>query len=325
MALRLACPSCRSEIAIDQGLAGREVACPRCGARFTAPSIRAAPPMASVRPTTFAPLDDPPQRPPALASLPHFDQRDEFDISSVRADVAARWKTTVVGLGMMFWATIAIVGTMLPLIVTAAIAGNLEKRGQPPGPEQAAVGVIALGLVCVLLLLAVLYYIGMCLCCGAPAESGAKGRAITAVVLSGIFVVVIFFVIVFVILNAIGARQQGREPITPGMAVVIGLIFTGFLVAIFIYRMLFHRAVALHFGNRPLGRAALFYLFTYLAVTVLGVMLTIITADPPGNPAAGLTVLFNLLTNTALLVWFLVILRRTRTTIVAGVRGGAEA
>jgi MFS family permease len=318
MALRVACPSCRSEVVVDQVMAGCEVACPRCGGRFTAPSNTTAP-SPSISPATFAPLDEPTHHEPELESLPRFDRRRDLDIGTLRVDVGRRWKTTVVGLGMMFWATIAMVGTMFPLLITAGIADHLGRRaGQPPGPEHAAVIALFFGLICVMLLLAALYYVGMCLCCGVPPESGARGRAIAAVLLSGLFVVAGFFTIMALIVAA--AQQQGREPITPGVAVVVALAFTFLAWAIFIFWMLFHRAVALYFGNRSLARAALFYLLAYVAVMLSGVLMIAITADPPGNPAAGLAVLFNLLSNTALFIWFLVILRRTRRTIVEGVQ-----
>src|SRR5262245_36654701 len=101
MALRVACPSCRSEVVVEQSLAGHDIFCPRCGERFTAPSITAAPPAGL--PSTFEPLPtgegeprDRPERDRAerdLQSLPRFDSRDDLDLGPIRANLEGRWRT----------------------------------------------------------------------------------------------------------------------------------------------------------------------------------------------------------------------------------------
>jgi hypothetical protein len=56
----------------------------------------------------------------------------------------------------------------------------------------------------------------------------------------------------------------------------------------------------------------------YVALVAVNGLITVITSTTPGADGGG-AVCFGILSNTALFIWFIVILRRTRNTIVEGV------
>jgi predicted Zn finger-like uncharacterized protein len=339
MPLRAACPSCRAKVVVDDAKAGAEVVCHQCGARFTAPSIMAAPP------STFAEAagyfedaargadrgqrrdyGEPGCDSDSAGDLPFS---DDLSLPTIVADASGRWRTALVGLGMTFWAMVGIISSLLPFLVLAGVAGSLEKQGagQPPGPGHLAVIFSILGLLCLMGILLIVIFVGMCLCCAVPPESGAKARAITGVVLALVIVFGAGLAFLLLIVRAAQVQQAGGgpDPVIGAIGAVLAVLFGVLGVLFGAAWMLFHRAVALHFGNRTLARGAIFYVLCHCTLTVIVALLILSTAEaPPGDPSAGLAGGCSVMSGATLVIWYLTILRRTRATIAehtARVRG----
>jgi hypothetical protein len=327
MALRAACPGCQAKVVVDDAKAGTEVVCHQCGGRFLAPSIMAPPPRTFAEAAGYFETAPPGQR--GHEQLLATESRatplsDDFALPIIVADTSGRWRTTLIGLGMMFWSMVGIIGLLLPLFVLAGVAGSLEKQGGGPGAGHLGVVFSIMGVVCLMGVLQVVIFVGMCLCCAVPPESGAKGRAITGVVLALLIVFSAGLAFLFLIARATEVQQAGggpdpaAGPIVAALAVVFGVLGVLFSTA----WMLFHRAVALHFGNRALGRGTILYLLSHCTFTVIiGLLILSATGAPPGNPSAGLAGGCALLSNSGLIIWYLIILRRTRATITGGTAG----
>jgi hypothetical protein len=249
---------------------------------------------------------------------------DDLSLSRIVADAGGRWKTAQVGLGMMFWAMVGIISLLLPFFMLAAAAGSLENRGGPPGPGHLAVIFSIMGLVCVMGVLQIVIFVGMCLCCAVPPESGAKVRAITGVVLALVIVFGAGLAFFFVIVRAAQVEQAGGgpDPFAGSIAASFAMAFGALGVLFSMAWLLFHRAIALHFGNRSLARGALAYIVCHCVFTVIISLLIVSAAEaPPGDPSAGLAGGCSVMSGAALVIWYLTILRRTRTTIAEGTAG----
>jgi len=180
--------------------------------------------------------------------------------------------------------------------------------------------------------LAVVSFVGMCMCCTAPPESGARGKAITAVVgtvllVLGLIVVgVASTVAVFNQIRQVGAPQPGQMPFSP--AVFITLTVVGGMAGVIVVAlwMLFHKAVAEHFQYSRLARASVWFIIAFAGFAVITQFLNLIANPqmlegnmlaPPPNPALALmSQAWGLLGLVTLSVWFLVIVRETRRTIL---------
>jgi hypothetical protein len=332
MPLRAVCPACRAKVVVDDAKAGAEVLCHQCGGRFRAPSIMAGPPRTFAEEAGY--FQDvsrggdvgPAERgPDSAGDLP---LSDDLSLSGIVADASGRWKTAQVGLGMMFWAMVGIISLLLPFFMLAAAAGSLERQGGgQPGPGHLAVILSIMGLVCMMGVLQIVIFVGMCLCCAAPPESGAKARAITGVVLALVIVFGAGLAFLFLIVRAAQVEQAGggpdpfAGPIVASFAVAFGALGVLFSMA----WLLFHRAIALHFGNRTLARGALAYVVCHCVFTVIISALILSAAGAaPGDPRGGLAGGCSVMSSAALVIWYLTILRRTRTTIAEGTAARRE-
>jgi hypothetical protein len=320
MVLRLACPLCRTDVVMDEAFAGKEVLCPKCGGRFTAPSVTAAPTA-----THFAPVPsdlEPAHEPSSLDALPRYhDREDSFRLPSMMSG-ERRWRATLTGLNLMFWPLAISTALLVPLGVLVAIMQTLT--GNVPGRPQPAIVLMALGIsgmVCMVLILLIIYFVGLCMCCAAPSESRAKGKAIGTVCVAVTMAGYLLIVMIYAFVKAVEMERvaPGRPPIGPE---ALGYITLGFVLLYSAYLallMLFLRAVAQYFHNGRLARNSIWYLFGALSFLAIGGLIQLAISDrPPNDPAQGGALAVGLIGNVALLVWFLVILRRTRNTIVDG-------
>jgi hypothetical protein len=339
MAIEVECPSCQSAVHADDSLAGKDILCPNCQQRVTVPSI------ASGKPEAMPRRDDAwderyeegrgegeGRREP----LPRYrGAADEYDLP-VRDD-RSRWSATLTGLALIFWTGMFIAVCFSIIVVVGMALGTNQQLfaanpGNPPagGMVAAALGISALG--CISLVLAIITFVGMCMCCTVPSESGAKGRAITTVLLVVVTILAaIIFAIVLFVQTFQHARQMGGPPppgwnplSTTGLVVtsIVGTLDGILIIALW---LMFHKAIADYFQNTRLARNCVWYLVAYIVYTIGGGILNVM-ANPllqGGNVFAPVDRTYLILSQgwtlvwlIGLTVWYLLIVRETRRTIM---------
>ena len=221
MAIEVACPSCQATVHVDEGLAGKDILCPSCKQRVTVPSIASGRP----EPRAAAPRDvdegleehDRPGRGRA-GNLPRWGD-DDYDVPARRD--STRWNATLTGLALIFWAWL-IITVLAVLAQVAALAmgttgmmfGPGPGAGGAPPPGLMALGVMMMALGCGMIVLAIIAFVGLCMCCTVPSESGAKGRAVTTLIL--VILTFLGFVVFMVVMMFAGIRQV--QQMGPGAA-----------------------------------------------------------------------------------------------------------
>jgi hypothetical protein len=338
MAIRVSCPSCNNEMQVDETLAGKDVLCPGCKARVTVPSIAAGRPEA--RPGGTDIERDEGRGEPRPRDLPRWGDSAEYDMP-VRRDTSS-WAATVTGLNLVFWT--ALIMLILMIVYLGSVMAMLPQLvgmvpGAPPPPAAIAFSFLAMGVGCSMLVVFIIWFVGVCMCCTVPVESGAKGRAITMTVLIVLSVVAAIIGMVAVFITAISQAQRMGGPPPPGWNPMAGtplitmiVVGTIDLVLIVALGLMFHKAVANYFHNERLSRHCVWLLIFFVAASVIGFLLNFLGDNPMlhgGDIArggvtglavvSGLWGVFQLLVET---IWYLYINRETRRTILEGTPGG---
>lgn len=325
MSIQVTCPSCRNTMLVDDHLAGRDVVCPQCDRRLTAPSFSAE------RPDLGPGVG--PALPPYRAGEWDEPQRgrwgDDEDFQDRRPQ--GTWSVTLAGLSVMFWAilSLAVVSEIASIlnIVVGQNPGLFMNAGNPRGDEMAlAGGLMVVG--CAILGLAITGFVGMCMCCTVPQESGAKGKAIASVILVVLFVVaVIIAVIVFFAwmmnLAAGGGPPPAQFPISFNTLIVVTVAAGMGQLLIVGAWLLFHKAIADHFHNSSLSRNAVWFIVGF-AVNLMGniVLQSMLMRDllAPDQKLMVAGILWSMAWTLALSIWYLYIVAQTRRTIIDGQR-----
>jgi hypothetical protein len=336
MAIRVSCPSCKSDVHVDESLAGKDILCPSCKERLTVPSIAAGQPEMMPGGADFDD-DDRFREGAGPGGLPRWG--DDDDVVQREHDTR-RWAATATGLALIFWnwLFIAILGGIF-MVLGMFLAGDAQamamRPGAPPPPQMIAFGFISLGLICLLVILLIISFVGMCLCCTVPAESGAKGRAITSVILIGVTVVLVVILFLASVVQSIQLAQKmggppppGQMPFSPGTMVAITIIGVVDLVALVTMWMLFHMAIGAYFANKRLVRMSLGFIIGFLTYEAGSIVLNIFVnpALQGGNifqmrldsPAMIIASIWGAIWLIGLSVLFLWIVRETRRTILEG-------
>lgn len=333
MSIQVSCPSCKSDVFVDEALAGKDILCPTCKQRMTVPSIAAGRPDVKLSGAEFEEEDS--GRGGMTAGPPRWREGDDYDVPARRDP--GRWNATVTGLNLIFWTSVVMVILFLIMQgVGLAMGNNPQMMGaqnpqNPPPPEAVAAGLGMMGVFCVMFVLMIIWFIGMCMCCTVPAESGAKGKAITTIVLFALTVVGGIIAAVAVSVVMVGQMQKMGGPPPPGQMPfpvpgLIGIaVGAGLLAAVMtIMWLLFHKAIANYFANERLSRHCVWFIMFYLVSTLISWLLNFL-ANPMfrgGNVLEAPTPLFigaqvwGLATMLAISVWYLWINRETKRTIL---------
>jgi hypothetical protein len=202
--------------------------------------------------------------------------------------------------------------------------------GQQPPPEMVVLGLAACALLCAIGVLAIVMFVGMCMCCTVPSESGAKGRAITAVVLVGVAVLLGVIGGIALFAQALSQAKRGMAP-PPGQLpfsptafiVLMGVSGLSTLLIMTMW-MMFHKAIADYFRNARLSKHAVGFTLAFFVYTAVSHALQIFVNPmlqggnvfaPPNVPLMIASQVFGMVSLVGLTVWFLVIVRETRRTI----------
>ncbi len=338
MSIEVSCPSCKSDVFVDEALAGKDILCPTCKQRVTVPSFAAGRPEAKLSGSEIEEGDA--GRGGLEAGLPRWREGDDYSIPARRDP--GRWSATVTGLNLIFWTSLIIV--ILAVIMQGALlamGGNVlgqPNPQNPPPPEAVALGLGMMAFICVVIVLGIIWFVGLCMCCTVPAESGAKGKAIGTVILIVLGIVGGIIAGIAIVVYAIGqAQQMGGPP--PGqmplpLGALIGITIGGALLGavMIVLWMLFHKSIANYFGNERLARHCVWYLMFYFATAVITWLLNFI-ANPifhggninaPPTPMMIASQVWALALMIAQSVWYLWINRETKRTILEDQPGGSN-
>lgn len=338
MAIHYRCPKCQTADSAGDELAGTQIRCRQCGALLQLPGAR---PSHHVAEPGVIPPAPPPM--PSAEARPERRREDEYDEYPRRRDLdreedyglgrgepPAGWTTVRTGLGMMFWSLIAIIIEAVLLVIVMVAVIGIAFGPRAPGQFRRGdegMAVLAIVGVCSIVITALIYFIGQCLCCAAPSHSGARGYALGSVICE-VLIVLLYLLLVIVLAGA--AAGGNPNPFMPGriegpMAaftlLIIGLLYTAaILFTIFI------KSVARYFGDEGLARGTNGFLVMVIVLGVLhgitGVLQFTMMAGPqfggPGQNMAPIFIVFGCILGILFLaafVWGLVLLAQTRGAI----------
>jgi hypothetical protein len=273
MSIEFTCPSCREWVSVSESLAGLHGRCPRCSASVPVPDSPRASGGALER-GWEAPrrpwYDEDEDRDRREYAPP---RRDDYGLLSGGSSDPG-WQIVRHGVNLEFIAVVIV-------LCLYAVFFLLRCGVLTVGPGM-AMGGGGMGLVSLLELLAIvlvlgaiaaliLMVVGQIMCCLAP--GGTKGLAIASIACFGGTVLLGFAAIAVGAMDRFGPRSAG-----PGVAL---LLLAGVLaLASFILHLLFLRAVAVSFGNYPLGNRVITYLVVSLVLAVgMVVFVEVLFAD----------------------------------------------
>jgi hypothetical protein len=319
MSIEFTCPACREWVSVNEALAGLHARCPRCSTSVPVPDS------SSGQPVPSGAADDRVWQAPRRPWYDDEDDRDRPEYGarrrdpywSPRGDSDPAWQVVRHGVNLEFIAVVILICAYAGYFLMQCAVLTVGPGMGPGG--QGALGVLALlGIVLGLAVVAVLILavVGGIMCCLAPPGVGARGLAIASISCLGAAILLVFAAI------AIGLTDRfGRRSEAPGLAMLglAGLLF----LATYILYLLFLRAVAVSFGNYPLGARVVTYLVVSLVLPLVLILLLILFAVSAGPRMAmgdqrGLLLLGTLVQGVVtllLLAWLSSLQAQVRDTI----------
>jgi hypothetical protein len=242
--------------------------------------------------------------------------RDWGDDAAVSVEPGTAWATTRMGLSVMYHGLLIILYGLIGYVCLACLAfGLMAGRGAGQGAEL-LVGCIALLVVLAMLGGGITAFVGMCMCCAVPRESGARGHIIGSLLSALLVVLLAILFFAFLIIQAI---QNKADP--PPEAVFAGALVLGLLSLLsHVLFILFLRAVANFFHNTNLAKNAVVYLCCYVVFTGASFAVNFLLGAMARNPKLGDAAPVVILVGEALisLVFFIlliVLVGATRNTV----------
>ena len=346
MAITFSCPSCKASITLPDDQAGRRTTCLNCGTFLTVPAG------SSQSPEMFTAGEPLPLPPPSLPfpglppdspgytervteRVPDYEGRsyeayerepDEEQEDYRPLDIGyvanpAAWSLVRVGLGMMYWGMSAVFGAMLIYIILSVFL-VFTMRGAGGVQGEAIIGILAIVLVGSILASFAVSCVGQCMCCTAPPESEARGKAIGSAVcllLTVIGGVGLVFLYLGLTQGVLGGRRMAADAT---ITVIMALLFVAIVMvighALFIG---FLRSVARYFRNEGLVQSAGSYLSMYFILIGVQVLLGCMQAtvrDQAARTFFGCIGFVLLILGIVVLVWYLRLIASTRDTVAEG-------
>jgi hypothetical protein len=207
----------------------------------------------------------------------------------------SRWSLMRTGVGMMFWSLLilGLVGLAafgLGIFVSSVGRGDVGREFRDLMAGLAILSVVVGG-ACGLT-----YFIGACLSCTIPAESGGRGWALGVIVLMVAVVLVFVSEMVFAVGAGGGPGGPRFGPRMGGMNVdvlfggmlALGLLRLALSFALSLCFFMMLRAAANYWGDRGLAGGFLAYLIVYWAAPIVAAVLAFLfiaaAAGGPGGP-----------------------------------------
>jgi hypothetical protein len=281
VAITLRCPECQQVVQFSDHLAGLHGRCPLCSATVTVREaggdphrerVAEAPPLPTAavmdpRAAAPAPRDfgPPPRYEEEEPRYGRYDGRDDY--GRLTEESAPAWGTTRTALTLIKSGMLVVFFALLGVFVVAMCMGAMFRGMGRPGRGEEGVVLLAGGLwlatTAALVVGGLLWFIGTCMCCSVPTESGAKGLAIGSMLCLILYVLLILFA-VFMLL-ALGFNRGpgfGGGPEPGAVVLFMGLWIVAILLGItsHILFVLFLRSVARFFGNESVAGSCIGYL-----------------------------------------------------------------
>jgi hypothetical protein len=286
------CPQCGRMLNAKPEYAGKTAKCAGCGAMFPIPG---PPPQAA--PSEAPPSAYPPMMPPGYPAPAMY-----------AAAPNPGWATTRMGISLYRVGVIVIFIAIIPAGLITAIRGNPGGRGDPATTTMmGVVGLAFLGG-------GIVAFVGQCMCCAVPRESGAKGLVIGSLLLE-----IALMVLVCAVGLAAASQASGRGRAPPEFAdaaAVVQLVLTIGLVAAIVLFVLFLRNTARCLRNEPCSRSASGLAGFIVGVQVLqfGINFAVAAVGPPAVIIGGLVMIVAVVTT---IIWYLRALAGVRDAIGA--------
>ena len=362
MAITFPCPDCKSMNTFEEAWAGLRAPCTSCGSYLTVPGQSSGPVQiaSGMPPQQPARASAPPPPLPAASSpawitdLPKAKDYETGDYARRDRDrddddrwseddrermpyraPAAGWTTVRIGLGLMFWGTIAFVILYVLLIALMILMLGVAFGGMggggggfQRGPRSMdAFGVVALMFGGGLFLASLVVFIGKCMCCTVPTESGTRGLIVWSTVCTVLWVVLTILMIFFLFVLTRGGFGGGpfgpRFGGPPDMSeIFLPLLFGVTILIIWVANHVlfiqFLKGTARYFRNESAAQSTTGYLTLFFVSMVLYVVFNFaqfLVRDQQVMMMVGCFALVILGLGIACLVWYLILIARTRGSI----------
>jgi hypothetical protein len=282
----IACPNCQTRLEVADADLGKTLTCPNC---------RAAVPTPPQMSLDAAPISTEPRRPPAstqIAPTAHAgrpayrdDEYEEQELDISHRDEGRGWGATITGLRLIFWSSVIylVIGVLLPIFTMITLAQGKVVPGMPgaPPPQPGDFGPLqgfAMAAGCTVIIIAILTFVGMCMCCTGPDPTARRRALVSILCLAGSIVVLVALMAmaisaVFAMIGQGAANPPDNEKIlrslgAAGIAAIV--VFIGLVVASWVLWLLFHSAIARHFGAATLAARTRTLLIVSLVFMVIG-------------------------------------------------------
>lgn len=353
MPISFQCALCKGVNTFEDAWANMRAACQRCGNYLTVPAQSSVipeqfaeglpPPSPAVRPAAPPPMpEEPTERGAAARSsrdkwggdLPRERDYDEgrrrgdygrdddrdYDIGWQRSGtLAGGWNVVRIALTLMFWSTIAVIAIAVLMVLFMLLMAAAEGGRMGRGPRMDALGPILVlfglgALVCYLVI-----FVGLCMCIAAPPESRARGLAVSSVVCI-VAAILAYFLGIFLLFFMArgGGRFGGPDFAEIVLPIVVIVAAAGTAIAGQVLHVLYLKAVARYFRNESVAQSTTGLLTLYFVFLGLYLVMIFMTTAVR-NPDAGFMVLclglILLGIGIAVIVWYLIVLARTRASI----------
>ena len=318
MSIHFSCPNCGQPVQASDWLAGLRTPCPSCSAAVAVP--------AASTPAEAGGVTASPPPPPEAAEARRAWADDERPLTPaprepVRVE-AATWGVVRQGLTLeSIGVTLLICGDACILLVQGLthLLTDPDAPRQDPGVVPVLLALIALGLVGVALLVML---VGRCMCAFVPAASEAKALVVGSLTCLGLAVPLIGIGV----LVALAARGQPGGASAAGTPLALAALALVVMQVLFI---LFLRRSAAHLADEALAGGFMRFLILSIALPFLvafALRLWAGTAETPeqGRHAVGTAALVEGVERLILLLWYVSLVARLRTTVRKALRGWRE-
>jgi hypothetical protein len=249
-----------------------------------------------------------------------------------RASSGNSWGTASTGMKMMFGSVIGMMLAFMIILPTTFHEPAIQDPFQAAPRQQNPIATLG---GCIVIIAAIVSFIGACMCCAAPDRSAHRWALSSLLTAIGSF---LFMCILFVIVAAaIGANANQNQNFNAGnlMAMGIGMILVlivGALImlASFVFWMLFHASVARALGNDSLLHQSYWYIAAPFVQQGLNFVIGLVAGIQiqRGNPLSGfgnvLVHIFQMVLMLAVSAWYAAICWQTFRTMDLGGSGGSR-
>jgi hypothetical protein len=318
MGFTFACPSCREDIHAGEGTEGLHGRCPHCAATFTIPDKAGA-------------FQRQTPRKPDREGERYDEPRPRYQgEAGTAAPLAPGWIIVRNGLLLIRISTIIMIFVTLGMILFTALAFGIVPLLERNRQAEMFLGILAIMAGLVFLGGAIMALVGQCMCCAVP-DSGPKGLAIGSVIC---LVLTLLLGAGAVLLVVVQDQQRPFGRPTNLGPVIAALYLLAVALGIVSHALFgfFLKGIANFFENHPLSKSVGVYLIVFGAfvASCLMALMLLILIEASRIPrdretmriVAGILGIGLSIFALVLVLWFLDVLGRVRSTITKALEEG---